>query len=348
MDKIKDKFNKSIDLSKSVEFIGYLIKKTQLTSVDFTDIYYGEFNYKRYLISLFHFAANCLGLICLFSFTYPLFYLFDNKYFPKNFQSIILTGLIDMILSVSMRLDLLVGEWENKLSTFKFYYYIENNIKSKHRLNESNYRKLGIYLKLFEVVFIKGFSVLMVGSVTLNLIYIAFRCDRITVQIATPFVIYWVCCISFAISLMIPLMSFAIYYYKLLFDQLNDQFEKISKSEDSTRIMNVWRLMMLIKHHNLLSVEIHKLNLFIRRTVGLLFIGLSLFQILPLHLILETRDLYEKLFFSQYAISGVLFGFGPALLLSMQIQSAHRPSKYIYSLLAKELPFHIKWKVFLY
>ena len=347
MNKIKDKFDKSIDLPRSVELIGYLIKKIQLTSVDFNDIYNGEFSYKRYFISLFHFATNCVGLICGFLFNYPLYYLFDNKYFPKNFQSIILMGLIDMIGSVSLRFDLLVEEWKNKLSTFKFYYYIENNIKSKHRLNEANYRKLAIYLKLFEVVFIKGFSVAMIGSVTFNIIYIAFRCDRIAFQILAPFGIYWVCCVSFSVSFMIPLLSFAIYYYKLQFDQLNDQFKKISKSEDSTSIKNLWRLMMLIKHHNLLSTEIYKLNLFIRRTVGLFFICLSLFQILPLHLILETKDLSEKLFYSQYAISGVLFGFGPALLLSMQIESAHRPSKYVYNVLTKELPFRFKWKVFL-
>ena len=50
MEKIKSKKSKFVDLSKSTELIGYLIKTTQLTSVDLTEIYHGKINQKRYLL----------------------------------------------------------------------------------------------------------------------------------------------------------------------------------------------------------------------------------------------------------------------------------------------------------
>ena len=141
MDKIKSKLSKSVDLSKSVQLIGYLIKTTQLTSVDFTEIYHGKVNPKRYLMCILHFVMNCLGIIIGFIVNYPLYHLIENEYFPKNFQKLLLFGLIDMIMSSSMRMDMIFDEWKNRLSIFKFCYYIQNNIKSKHRLNKSNHRK---------------------------------------------------------------------------------------------------------------------------------------------------------------------------------------------------------------
>lgn len=348
MDKIKSKLSKSVDLSKSTELIGYLIKTTQLTSVDFTFIYHEKINTKRYLMSILHFVMNCLGVIIAFIVIYPLYHLIENEYFPKNCQKLLLFGLIDMIMSISMRMDMLFDEWKNKLSVLKFCYYIQNNIKSKHQLNKSNNRKLGIDLKFLEIVLIKGLTVIMVGSVTLNTLYIAFRCDKITFKILSPLIIYWIWCVSFAISIITPVISFTTYYYKLRFDQLNNRFEKICKTKDSISINDLKRLILLIRQHDLLSIQIHKTNLWIRRSVGLFFVCVALLQILPLHLIMGTNVLFEQLFYSQYIITAFLFGKAPALLFSIQIESAHKPRKVIYKILTQNISFRCKWKVFIF
>ena len=110
-------------------------------------------------------------------------------------------------------------------------------------------------------------------------------------------------------------------------------------------INDLKRLISLVRRHDLLSIQIHKTNLWIRRSVGLFFVCIALLQILPLHLIMGTNVLFEQLFYSQYIITALVFGFGTALLFSMQIESAHKPRKAIYKILTHKLSFRCKWKV---
>ena len=89
--RINRKFTEFIDLSKIIKSIGYVMKKSHLFSVDFTEIYSGEMNIIRYSINWVHFILINIGFLILSGFLINdnLYSLIDSELLPKNMKSIL-------------------------------------------------------------------------------------------------------------------------------------------------------------------------------------------------------------------------------------------------------------------
>ena len=106
------------------------------------------------------------------------------------------------------------------------------------------------------------------------------------------------------------------------------------------------KLITLIKKHNSLAEQMHQYNMAFRRTVCFVYLCSSFIINLALHLIMATKNSFEKTLYGQYIASVIIAGFGVAFLFSMQIKSAHRSSKIIYQILSKQkFLFRFQWHV---
>ena len=350
-----NKINKFVNLPKTVKLISCLFKKFFLTSVDFFQIYHYKFNIIRYLICVLHFILINFGLLIflLIAINDSAYNLINNTLLPANFRFILLFLLSFLILSICVRLDILINEWNHRLRVLKFLYHFLGDDKKSIGLKRKNYEKLSILLKFIELIFLKGFALLICFLLTFLFLLIAIKSNNFAFQLLTPLILYLVLMTASTLALIVSLGFLAFYYYKLLFDQINDQFKRIYKrSSKIISLKDQMRLIKLIGMHNQRAKQIEQMNEFVRRTLLLLFIFLAFVQTIPLHLYIESDQLIYQIIFLVFLLIAMIFGFGVVFVLSMQIRSAHKPSKMIYCVFNRKLHLHkinlyFKFKVIL-
>ena len=103
----------------------------------------------------------------------------------------------------------------------------------------------------------------------------------------------------------------------------------------------------MIVEHNTVSIEIHKLNLVLRRSQGVMSMVLSTVRIIILHLLIRfNNNIFLNMMLSIAFCILVVFGFALSYLLTLQIKSAHQSDKLINSILIKsKMRFKLKLKV---
>ena len=181
--------------------------------------------------------------------------------------------------------------------------------------------------------------------------YIAIRSGRLMIWILIPCFIYLITIVITTIALSAVISVILLYYYKLIFDQLNDEFESIvHRSFDSVSSMDQMRLILMVKRHDQRANQLNLVNLMTRRSIALFWVSIALLQVIPLNIYLEEQLLFYKFFYFLYILGVIGFGFGVSVLFSWQIKSAHRPAKSCYKILTRNLHkqqfgFHFKWKV---
>ena len=142
-----------------------------------------------------------------------------------------------------------------------------------------------------------------------------------------------------------------LYYYKLIFDQINHQIEVIEKrSYKTVSLIDQYLLIRLVKKHDLRAQQVKQLNVMVHRSSLMFYVCLASLQTIPLHLFMESEVLIYQIVYVIYLIDTIAFGFGAIFIFSMQINSAHKSHKIIYKILTKNLvqhkfSFNFKWKV---
>ena len=346
-EKFKGKFKDFVDLSKTIKALGRWITKWYLTSVNINGIYYNQFNKRRYILNWIHFVLLniCVWLLVLFISNNSLWQLIDNKFLPKNLRIALITVAGSGFVIVSFRFDALYDEWYNHLKMFKFAYYLQENIPSKHGLTERNYFKLSILVKAIESI--KIYAVVFVLSISLLHLYIAIKTNNLLLQLLFPVVIYGIS-IGTATVVLIFLISFlSAYYYKLMFDQINDQIETIYKrSINSLSTVYQLRLIKLVIKHDNIAKGMFQLIVLVRRSALLYIIVVTLVQIIILNLYFDSDSLYYKTLYMFFLSASLTFGFGFVFACSLQINTAHKPAKLIRKILYKQQQnFNIKFKL---
>ena len=346
-------FDEFINLSKTIDQENYWFKLSQMVSVDFTQLYFGKFNLKRYRICCFHLIMMICYLIwsiLLFSNDW-VFNLIDNEYLPKNFRKLIFCLILFAVIIISLRFDLLLAEWNRNILVFKMFYYLKEDIKSEHGLTDENYKKFSILSKLLVVICFKIGIPFVIVFLSLYYLYVAIMSNKIVLQLLTPFTfyIYWLIlsACSFSCTFCISFM----YYYILLFRQINSQINLIYK-HSTLSIRYQTQLIWLTEKHNFLAEQIWKINLILRRSILGFFIVLTLALVITLNLYLKTNNQFEQFMFLSFLFIIFTFGFGIAILMSTVIRVAHKPYKTIYKILQKQNSilnmksnFQFKWKV---
>ena len=89
-----------------------------------------------------------------------------------------------------------------------------------------------------------------------------------------------------------PLYWFSSFYYKFRADQINKSIRSIANSDSipSTQLLH------LINEHNLNTIEIHRLNLTMRRSMAVFFVTSAIIEDLFIYLAIYSKILYIKLF----------------------------------------------------
>lgn len=347
------KLMESINLSNTIKLIGDLFKKTLITSVNFNGLYHEEFNFYKYLICYLNLLIMIIGFLLIFLIINfdPLFHLIDNQFLPKDAKILLVALLVLIFHSIAFRIDVIADEWKNHLSFFKIFYYLQEDIKSRHGLTEENYKKISILSNFLNIMLIKGSIPAIALSLILVVIYIAIRANKLPFYLFTLLFIYLAFMVASTFILLGSMAILTLYYFKLLFDQINDKIEAIylnyTKSDKIITAKDQKRLFKLIKEHDLKAQDIKRLNQMVSLTCLVFFLVLSLMQIIPLNLFLQTHVWYQQIIYLIYLISTLGFGFGAHLVYSIQINSAHKPYKIIYKILIRQkLKLKFKLKVF--
>ena len=343
----KEKIKKYFSLKSSIEHLMSLSTGIHMIPMNIDEIINGnrnEIGFRMTIVNLIYslfLALNCF----LFSTSSYLFSLLKFKSMPDQMKLIILTIAFVSLLMVTIRIDLILDEIKSKLSSLKIFYYLINNLQSKHKLTSANLNRLAILSKMFKLI------VLDVGTSTAIILCLAFYYFiAISIQnsvwilqtiLYTPALINgitiscWMC-IFFVIFL----------YYKFRFDQINHQIKSLIRNGKIIGNRRQKHLIKLINQHNLASIEIHKINLMIRRTTAVKFIVFSIAKVNIVYLLINFNNVLIKMLAFDAIMTLVLFSFLLNYLFTQQIKSAHKSYKLIYSIICThKMSFRFKLKV---
>ena len=347
--KIRKRIFKYFTLENSLNDLMNYSKRFYVISIGFDQIYYGLKNSMRFKICV---------LICTFMWLSTLFQLSfvisDHIYslghhpnLPNFLRIIYLSGILFTTLITIIKTDFLFAEINYNLEPFKVFHFLMNNMKSKHKLTNVNYKRLAIYTR-FIVIYIMNYSTMfgVIAAISVN----------ITMTILSR-KLFWL----FQLIIMTPYYLFVIangaawfcfifiifIYYKLIFDQINDRLESLLSNRKMT-IINKRReklILRLICEHNLASIQINKINLMLNRSAAAWFFILAVIKIVSLYLMINIENIF--LVFAQIGIliNCFVFAFGLSYLFSRQIKSAHKSHNLIVSSacqLKMRVPFRIK------
>ena len=289
--RLKSKVNDFFLMNYSLNHIIKLMKKLCVISIDFDDVYYGIKNPRR-----FKMCVLICGYVWLTTFQLSLFCISDNLYslinnpfLPPFYRTFMLLGVVGLTMINVNKTDLLLGEISHNLSPFKIFYYLMNDIKSKHKLNYRNFKKLEILVRFLQI------SMIDYGSTIIFFVTFLFML-KISILSRNWFWIYsiltsmtptFLFC-TFSINCFDCILIITFTYYKMLFDQINDQIKSISKENllflkrKKIKILQRKKEIQLIKlvtEHNQASIEIHKINMILRRTAASIFIAYAFIKI---------------------------------------------------------------------
>ena len=105
-------------------------------------------------------------------------------------------------------------------------------------------------------------------------------------------------------------------------------------------------MISLIDQHNLAAIEIHKINLIIRRSITCFFITFAVINILSLYLMVNINEFFIKLFLIQLSFVVAIFGLAISYTFTLQIKSAHQSIETVYSIVCKyKMNLRLKLKV---
>ena len=131
------------------------------------------------------------------------------------------------------------------------------------------------------------------------------------------------------------------------FDQIHSSIRTIVSNGNVINKRRERQLINLIDEHKSISNEIHKLNLMLRRSAGVMSIVLSTDRMIILHLFINfNNNIFVNVMLVATCCVLFVFGFGLTYLFSRQIKSAHQSDKLIYSTLCRfNMRLKFKFKV---
>lgn len=325
-------------------------KNFHVLSIGLDEIMNGTKNANEMKKSVMHLIYIVINALILFMFLISdkLYSFYEFEYLTDQFRVIIFDVLLVSAFVIMVKIDLILGELKCNLRPLKIIYFLVNNLKEKHKLNQKNYNRLVLSLQMFQFLFMDyGGAVTLILILVFNTAMSIWSRKLIWIIEAiklTPFYLIEVVTLSTWMCSVYVLVS----YYKFRFNQINDGF-KLILSNDSLFSMNRKRemkLMHLVKEHNRVSSEVNQFNMMNRRSTATMFLILSLIKIVSLYLIINIKDVLTKVVVTNVFIMAFMFGFGLSYLFSMQIISAHQSHKQVYLILSnyKMKPF-IRLKV---
>ena len=242
-------------IEKSLNQLMKIAVKYFLISISFNDIYYENKNPKQFKKCFLICILIWLMTLSLISFVISddMYSLIDSPFLPRHFRTLLSLLSFSSIMLLTAKTDLLLGEIRSNLDQFKIFYYLINNIKSKHKLSKQNYKKISILSRIIQI-YTMNFGVrffIIFGN--LFIIKIAIQSKNLVLQlyltiIAIPMSIIG----SLTGALIFSIFYILFYYYKLVFDQINNRVVRFCNRKSLViNKMIEKQLIRLIYEHNL-------------------------------------------------------------------------------------------------
>ena len=217
MEKIKYKINNLISkihdyflIEKSLNNLMNISVKYFVTSIDSNDIYYGDKNPKRFKTCVLIYVLMCLMTFGYISFILSddMYSLIDSPFLPGHFRTMLLLTALSTIMILVAKTDIILGEIKFDLNQLKIFYYLINDVKSKHKLSEANYKKLTILSRIIQIL-IMNYALkfgITFGSVLIIKIAIEFKILVFQLGIIISTIPFLIICTFTAASFFLPLL----------------------------------------------------------------------------------------------------------------------------------------------
>ena len=202
-----------------------VIKKFYISSIGNNDIYYGNKNTKRFVISFVNWIIIWSSLVLFLSLSLSdyLFSQMDISLFSGHLRLLIMLVASFNFMNAIIKMDWIFGEINYNLSPFKVIYYLMMDLKHKHKLNDKNYKKLAILSRITQIMLMDCGTILIVVVTILIFIKLCILSGKF-LWISFIFLLTPVMIINLTISTITICFVIIIFaYYKLLFDQINNQ-----------------------------------------------------------------------------------------------------------------------------
>lgn len=318
-------FEEFIDIKRTMKDIGYWIKTTIIVSVGITELYHDKFNWKRHLFGWFivaYLISYGILVIC-FGFIKSMFHLIDSEIIPRNYKIFCIYYIFIVILIASFRLDALMSEKNRLVTVFKSFYYLQEDIKSKHGLTDENLRKVAIFYKLLYVACIYICLPFVMGFAITYYSYLAIIGNRIIFQLLAPLALFHVWLVVSTVFIGGTMGIEMFYYYMLMFKQIDCQFNEIYKQINGCfTIKHKKKLMKLIDQHNSMALNVYQVNLIIR-SILVFFVTYVILTILPLNLYIKSNIPFEKMICFVIIFLNLLYSSCWAFAMSSTTRIAH-------------------------
>ena len=343
------KVNDYFRFDKSLLYLMKTLKKLYVFSIGFDDMYYGYKNPRRFRVCVFQcvymWVVSLLQLALIASDS--IWTRFNGSFLPDDFRAVHLLGVMLFLMISGIKTDILLGEKNYNLGSFKVFHYLMNNVKYKHKLNDLNYRKLAVLSRIIQsfLLHYAGPTIAIVSGITIA--GIGIMSNHVFWYIEASLLIPLYLVVATTITSYTCVIYIILTYYKLLFDQMNKSIASVVPN-DRRRVITgrkEVRLTHLMNEHNLASHEIHSINLIIRRTAALFFFFASLIKIISLYLIINTKSDWMRMLITNIFVAFFTSGLGLTFLFSLQIKSAHKSLKIVHSMICKHrmrLSFKLK------
>lgn len=351
---LKDKIKQYFLLTNSLNHLENFTKKFYVLSVGFDEIYFRIENPRRFKISVLIcamfwltklFVVSLLSSNCMFS-------MMDIPSINIQFKKLLLLALSIVIFISVFKTDCLLAEIGNNLDALNVIYYLVKDKRDKHKLNDKNYKKLGILSRMSQLLLIDVASILILVGFVLFCTILAILSGKWFWISGTFIFTSVVITMIYTVTTITCLVMIIFAYYTMIFRQINDRIKSISNIslmrtnqealfiKKNNKIKSFGRirenqLIHLINQHNQAAIEIHKMNLLIRKSLASLFVNFSFIKILSLYLIFHLSNAYIKILLSLITFVPLIFLFGLTYMLTMQIKFAHQPLTLFQSIVCR-------------
>ena len=259
--------NESVESDEYIDEIVNFLYNQSVFSIDIHNIIDGKKNRKKFIYSIMNCAVLWLVFIIMITFAISdkLIILLENSIIPfDKMKQYVLFQSILLLQVVVWKTDELQFESRDNLGWLKFLHYLMVKDRSKHKLNNRNFRTIKLLIRLLHYIFIRisdRFSLLFAFCAFISLIF----SRSITIIIFSPLYTY---AFYVYINLLTGLLLFiyiSMIYYWMRLRQINTRIQLFSK-----RLLQ--RIIQITEEHNEISVEIYKLNLLMNKSAACLFL----------------------------------------------------------------------------
>ena len=333
---------------------GHLMKVTKdfyLVSIGINEISDGIKNSKRFKIAILHltFCAILNLILTLFSISNYFYSFLKADFLPGQFKIFVVGYTIIAFWILVIKIDMILAEIKWNLNSLKVFYFLINNIKSKHKLTDLNYNRLTILSRISQIILVNYGTPIAALSFMALIVLIAILSQKIIFILLAINLISYTLIAVIAFSCWICINLILSSYYKMRFDQINSSIKSIVPN-DKCNVINKRRekqLINLIWKHKSISEEVYKLNLMFQWSAGVMSIVLSTDRVIAFYLLINfNNNILVNMLLSIGLCLIVIFGFGLTYLFSRQIKSAHQSDKLINSILCKfNMRLQFKFKV---